>query len=217
MEKLIDRADSDQFEKFENLPQERQELILGAATEAFGQNSYKGASTEDIARKAGISKGLLFFYFKNKRQLYLYLMDSLAEKITNLVVDDAFYEIDDFFELLLYTSTKKRSVLERFPHILEYSIRAFYPDHKDIKDTMNGWTQRQIDAMFKLYFKNVDFSKFRDGVDPRYVIDLLIWMADGYMHQQRSTRQRISLDAMMEEMYRWCDVLKAYAYKEEYQ
>ncbi len=217
MEKLIDRADSDQFEKFENLPQERQELILGGATEAFGQNSYKGASTEDIARKAGISKGLLFFYFKNKRQLYLYLMDSLAEKITNLVVDDAFYEIDDFFELLLYTSTKKRSVLERFPHILEYSIRAFYPDHKDIKDTMNGWTQRQIDAMFKLYFKNVDFSKFRDGVDPRYVIDLLIWMADGYMHQQRSTRQRISLDAMMEEMYRWCDVLKAYAYKEEYQ
>lgn len=54
------------FEKFERLPAERQEAIVNAAVEAFGRNDYKNASTESIARKAGISKGLLFFYFKNK-------------------------------------------------------------------------------------------------------------------------------------------------------
>ncbi len=216
MEKLIDITES-QLEKFKNLPEERQEAILGAATEAFGRSDYKGASTEDIAQKAGISKGLLFFYFKNKRQLYLYLMEYLAEKISSLVVDEEFYQIDDFFELLLYTSTKKRAVLEKFPYLMEYSIRAFYPEHKDVKDTMNSWTQRQIDLMFRQYFKNVDFSRFRDEVDPHYVINLLIWMADGYMHQQRALRQRVSINGMMEEMYRWCDVLRRYAYKEEYQ
>ncbi len=217
MERLIDNTESKQFEKFENLPEGRQEAILGAAVEAFGQNDYKDASTEAIAHRAGISKGLLFFYFKNKKQLYLYLMDYLAEKVSSLVVDEEFYAIDDFFELLLYTSTKKRSVLEKFPYLLEYSIRAFYPEHKDVKDTMNDWTQRQIDRMFKRYFKNIDFSRFRDDVDPHYVINLLIWTADGYMHQQRALRQRISMDAMMEEMYRWCDMLRRYAYKEEYQ
>ncbi|WP_270297957.1 TetR/AcrR family transcriptional regulator [Eggerthella sinensis] len=206
----------EKFEKFENLPDERQEAIVNAAVEAFGRNDYKGASTETIARKAGISKGLLFFYFKNKKELYLYLMERLMEKVSDLVVDDAFYEIDDFFDLLVYASESKRKVLVKFPYLLEFSIRAYYPEHKDIKETMDGWTQRQIDLMFSTYFKNVRFDRFRDDVDPKYVLNLLIWMADGYLHQQRALHQRIDIDDMMDEMYRWCEMLKAYAYKEEY-
>lgn len=204
------------FEKFESLPEERQEAIVGAAVEMFGRFDYKGASTEDIARKAGISKGLLFFYFKNKKELYLYLMERLMDKVSALVVDDEFYEIDDFFELLLYASEKKRVVLAKFPYLLEFSIRAFYPEHKDVKDTMNSWTQRQIDLMFAAYFKNVDFSRFLDDIDPKYVLNLLIWLADGYLHQQRALHQRLNMDDMMDEMRRWCDMLKAYSYKEEY-
>lgn len=205
------------FDKFENLPEERREAIVNAAVETFGKNDYKSASTETIARRAGISKGLLFFYFKNKKELYLYLMEHLMDRVSQLVVDDAFYEIDDFFELLIYAAKSKRKVFERFPYLMEFSVRAFYPEHKDVKDTMDGWTQRQIDLMFTTYFKNVRFDRFRDDVDPRYVLDLLIWMADGYMHQQRALHRRIDMDALMNEMYRWCDVLRPYAYKEEYQ
>lgn len=211
----MDRRDN-RFDKFESLPDERQEAIVNAAVEAFGRNDYKGASTEDIARRAGISKGLLFFYFKNKKELYLYLMERLMDKVSALVVDDEFYEIDDFFELLIYAAEKKRVVLAKFPYLLEFSIRAFYPEHKDVKDTMNDWTQRQIDFMFAAYFKNVRFDRFRDDIDPKYVLNLLIWLADGYLHQQRALHQRLDMDAMMDEMYRWCDMLKAYSYKEEY-
>ena len=207
----------DRRTKFENLPEQRREAIVNAAVETFGRNDYKGASTETIARKAGISKGLLFFYFKNKKELYLYLMEHLMDKVSQLVVDDGFYAIDDFFELLVYASEKKRVVLAKFPYLLEFSIRAFYPEHRDIKDEMNGWTQRQIDLMFSAYFKNVRFDRFRDDIDPKYVLNLLIWLADGYLHQQRSLHQRLNMDDMMDEMYRWCTMLKAYAYKEEYQ
>jgi len=107
-------------------------------------------------------------------------------------------------------------VLSKFPYLLKFSIRAFYPEHKDIKDTMDSWTQRQLDFMFTTYFKNVRFDRFRDDIDPKYVLNMLIWLADGYLHQQQALHQRIDLDAMMDEMYRWCDMLKAYSYKEEY-
>ena len=106
-----DEGRRSKFSKFESLPEQRREAIVSAAVEAFGKNDYKGASTEDIARRAGISKGLLFFYFKNKKELYLYLMEHLMEKVSDLVVDDAFYEIDDFFELLVYAAETKRKVL----------------------------------------------------------------------------------------------------------
>ena len=210
-----DRGHAD-FSKFESLPEQRREAIVNAAVETFGRCDYKSASTEDIARRAGISKGLLFFYFKNKKELYLYLMEHLMEKVSDLVVDDGFYEIDDFFDLLVYAAETKRKVLSRFPYLLEFSIRAFYPEHKDIKDTMDGWTQRQIDLMFSTYFRCVRFDRFRDDIDPKYVLDLLIWLADGYLHQQRALHQRLDMDAMLDEMYRWCDMLKAYSYKEEY-
>lgn len=209
-------AMDDRHAKFESLPEERREAIVSAAVETFGKNDYKNASTETIARRAGISKGLLFFYFKNKKELYLYLMEHLMEKVSNLVLDEGYWEIDDFFELLVYAAETKSKVLSKFPYLLEFSIRAFYPEHKDIKDTMDSWTQRQLDFMFTTYFKNVRFDQFRDDIDPKYVLNMLIWLADGYLHQQQALHQRIDLDAMMDEMYRWCDMLKAYSYKEEY-
>lgn len=210
------KAPSSVHDKFESLPEDRQEAIMGAGVELFGRYDYKGASTDAIARKAGISKGLLFFYFKNKKDFYVYLMERLMDKVTALVVDDEFYEIDDFFELMLYAASKKKDVFGTMPFLLDFSVRAFYPEHKDVKDTMNGWTQKQIEYMFKTYFKNVRFDRFRDDVSPRYVLDMMIWMADGYMHQQRCLRQRVDIDALLAEFEKWCAMLRAYAYKEEY-
>ncbi|MEG0301954.1 TetR/AcrR family transcriptional regulator [Gordonibacter sp.] len=205
------------FEKFESLPEERREAIVGAAVETFGLSDYKGASTDAIARKAGISKGLLFFYFKNKRELYLYLMRHLMDVVTKVVVDERFYEIDDFFELFKYAASRKKDALSKMPYLLDFSIRAFYPEHKDVKDTMNGWTQTQIDLMFSTFFKNVRLDKFRDGVEPKKVVDMMIWMADGYLHQQRSMSRAIDIDALMVEFDEWCEMFKRYAYKEEFQ
>lgn len=42
------------------LTEEKRRRILNAALEEFAKHDYKGASTDDIAAKAGISKGLLF-------------------------------------------------------------------------------------------------------------------------------------------------------------
>ena len=49
--------------KFLELPKEKQLRIINAGMEYFGQYGYKNAKTDDIATKAGISKGLLFYYF----------------------------------------------------------------------------------------------------------------------------------------------------------
>lgn len=201
---------------FRRLPEERRDAIARAFIEAFGRNDYKSASTDDIARSAGISKGLLFFYCKSKRQLYLRTMEYLYDRAVEVAVDDGFWRIDDFFELMEYAATKKMALMERFPWALAFSIRAFYPEHRDVKDTMDRWTQRQTDAMFERFFKNVDWGRFRDDVDPRHVLDMIIWLADGWMHQRRAAREAIDLDALMAEFLSWCDMLRTWAYKPEY-
>ncbi|MBQ3106925.1 MAG: TetR/AcrR family transcriptional regulator, partial [Eggerthellaceae bacterium] len=162
-----------------------QEAVMTAALEEFGRNDYKSASTEEIARKAGISKGSLFFHFKNKGQLFVKTADWLMDKALAAVLDEGYWQIDDFFDVLLYAGNlKKNTFTEKFPWAISFSVRAFYPEHRDIREVMNKWMQEHIDGMFEHYFQNVNFGKFRDDVDPRHVLNMLVWMADGWLHQQ---------------------------------
>ena len=62
-------------EKFFDLKSEKQDKMINAALHLFADNGYKHASTDDIVREAGISKGLLFHYFINKEGLYSFLTD----------------------------------------------------------------------------------------------------------------------------------------------
>ena len=69
-------------EKFYALPKEKQEKIINAGFRVFSQNSYKKSPMSEIADAAGISKSLLFHYFHNKKELYLFISVALA--INNL-------------------------------------------------------------------------------------------------------------------------------------
>jgi AcrR family transcriptional regulator len=50
---------------------ERRRTVLDAACRVFVRSSYRGATTADIAREAGISEPILYRHFSSKRELYL--------------------------------------------------------------------------------------------------------------------------------------------------
>jgi AcrR family transcriptional regulator len=49
----------------------RKQAVLDAASHAFARSSYRGATTADIAREAGITQPILYRHFGSKRDLYL--------------------------------------------------------------------------------------------------------------------------------------------------
>jgi len=51
--------------------EERREQVLDAALEAFAQHGLSGASTDEIARTAGISQPYLFRLFRTKKELFI--------------------------------------------------------------------------------------------------------------------------------------------------
>ena len=63
-------------EKFFSLPKERQEAMINAGFRVFSQNSYRKSPMSEIAEAAGVSKSLLFHYFRNKKELYLFLWET---------------------------------------------------------------------------------------------------------------------------------------------
>ena len=50
---------------------ERREDVLEAAREVFAEHGLSGASTDEIARRAGISQPYLFRLFRTKKELFI--------------------------------------------------------------------------------------------------------------------------------------------------
>ena len=53
----------------------RRQAVLDAACTFFSRSSYRGATTAEIAREAGISEPILYRHFGSKRDLYLACLD----------------------------------------------------------------------------------------------------------------------------------------------
>ena len=56
--------------KWKRRPAARPEEILSAAIEVFGEVGFARAKLDDVARKAGVSKGTLYLYFDSKEELF---------------------------------------------------------------------------------------------------------------------------------------------------
>ncbi|MCI8416287.1 MAG: TetR/AcrR family transcriptional regulator [Lachnospiraceae bacterium] len=203
-------------ERFQDLPEEKQLSILRAATEVFAKYEYKKASTDLIASKAGVSKGLLFYYFHNKKDLYLTVYEYVKQIITEGVADSRLLEITDFFELITYATMKKIRILAENPYIVEFSVRSFYSDKEEISGDLKAKSKEGIEQNYRQYFTNIDFNKFKETINPFEIFKMMVWLVDGYIHERQMSNEPLCLDAIDKAFARWTEMFKQLAYKEEF-
>lgn len=61
--------------RFAKLDEEKRTAILDAAEEAFAQHGFAGASYNHIIVAAGVSKGAMYYYFDDKADLFLTVLE----------------------------------------------------------------------------------------------------------------------------------------------
>lgn len=65
---------------------DKQERILGSALELFANQGYNATPTSKIAAKAGVSEGLIFRHFGNKKGLLTAIMKEADRRITEIMM-----------------------------------------------------------------------------------------------------------------------------------
>ena len=65
---------------------QRRAQLLDLAKRAFSDRSYDEVSIDDLAKVAGISKGLLYHYFPTKRDLYVAGLREIADALVDAVI-----------------------------------------------------------------------------------------------------------------------------------
>lgn len=72
-------------------PEKTRAAILKSALEEFAQEGVTGARTDEIARRAGVNKALLYYYFKDKEGLYAAALEQVFSGLharVSIVFDD---------------------------------------------------------------------------------------------------------------------------------
>ena len=64
--------------RYQRRKEDRPQEITAAALAAFAEYGYAGTRVEEVAKRAGVSKGLLYLYFKTKADLLMHAV--AAEK-----------------------------------------------------------------------------------------------------------------------------------------
>ena len=74
---------------FLNLPAEKQEKLLEAATREFSHRPFNEASINQIIKEAGIPRGSFYMYFRDKEELFHYLLkryqDGLLQRLERVL------------------------------------------------------------------------------------------------------------------------------------
>ena len=64
--------------RFQRRKEDRPQEITDAAYDVFARKGYSRARVEEVAKKAGVSKGLLYAYFRSKEELFKAVIRSVV-------------------------------------------------------------------------------------------------------------------------------------------
>lgn len=159
--------------KFFDLAKEKQDRMINAALKVFAENGYKGASTDDIVKEAGISKGLLFHYFTNKIGLYTFVYDYSVRYMMLEMTTMVNEKETDFFEIYKQTESAKLKILKNYAYMQEFLNRAEYEDVSEALLAIEDKKKMMAECYEKLRGQ-IDFSIFKPEVE----IDKLVKMLD---------------------------------------
>ena len=150
------------------------EDILNAAIKVFGQVGYAAASTNDIVKRANVSKGLLFHHFKNKQTLYTACQLYVMEQYGKFMEQHFDLSGTDFFDRILSNLRLKMEFGKRRPELLALINRAWYADGEENTLTRQAVQdyimQSPQGPAFAQFFEGIDTTVFREGLDLNKVL-----------------------------------------------
>lgn len=210
-----DRKEGFMDSVLKNMEAEKRDKIINAAIEEFATYPYEKASTNNIVKNAGISKGLLFHYFGSKQELY----DKLVGFVLNKLVDDITAAIDweesDLLNRIKQLIVAKMRIGRIYPNMFDFVIKVM--SHSKVKNAdsaINLYKKYGIDAekLFRdVYSRNIDFSKFKDTKNIDKSLNIIRWTLEKYSEEQMLNIDKLHVadfQRILDDMDEYINVLR---------
>jgi len=207
---------------FENISEEKRQKIIAACLSEFADKGYENASTNSMVKKAEISKGLLFHYFGNKRNLYLYLVDLAIDSFISKFYSYYTKPDSDVFERVMQRGVIKIKISSEEPLMSKLVMEAFIDTPQDMKEEMDIRFKKLYAENIPMLSQDVDYSLFRDNIDTEKAMEFMMLCFDAlynkYINKFKGKALALSdddIDDMVKEYYEFMDMIKFGMYKKK--
>lgn len=199
-------------DKFFDLKKEKQDRMINAALKIFAENGYGHASTDDIVKEAGISKGLLFHYFISKPGLYSFVYDYSVKYVMLELSTGVSKEETDYFELLRQIKAAEIQVMHNYPY-MPYFLRTSRSEN--VSEAL-AETEEKRDVLPQEYeriMKKADIGCLKPEVDAERLSKMISFTLDGLMTEQFKAGS-FQPERYGAEVKKYLEMIKKISYKE---
>lgn len=197
-------------EILKNIDAEKRDRIINSALEEFSKNRFDKASTNNIVKKANISKGLLYHYFNSKKELFEYLKKFVVKTIVKEIEEKIDWNESDIFNRIKQIVMIKLQTVNRYPYIFTFSSTVF--ENKSIDEIKKLSDEFSTGLYNQIYNYNINFSKFKDGIDIQKALTIIKWTFEKYGEESikiiNNYKEEIDYKEIEEEIDQYIEVLR---------
>lgn len=202
---------------FNNLHSDKQNEIINATIKEFVRTGFEKASTNEIVKAANISKGSLFNYFKSKKGLYIYLIE-YSVQIMEEIIEHIDLNETDIFKRIENIGLKKFFIQQKYPQVFDFLVSTKQEESIEVREKIKQKIDPIYDKSMEKMYEQIDYSKFREGIDIEKTIEILNWTMLGLGEKglnQINTFENVSEfgEQYLEEWKSYAEILKYSFYK----
>lgn len=182
-------------DKFFDLPRVKQDRMINGAIEVFAKNGYKHASTDDMVKAVGVSKGLWFHYFGSKPGIYKFVYGYSVKYMLleiSTVVDE---NETDFFEITRQVELAKSRIGRNYPYMVLFINEAVTENDEGILAETEE-DRKILEERISEIFKNADITGISDKNRREKLKRIITYMISGI------TREKTYAGADSDSVYR---------------
>ena len=193
-------------DRFWELKKEKQDRMINSALKVFSQYGYKHASTDEIVKGAGISKGLLFHYFESKIGLYAFLYDYATRFVTLELTANVEKSENRYFELYKQILSAKANSMSQYPFIFLFLNKADEETDIEAVSVISERREKYQRIMHALR-ERADITTFMPGIDFEKVGVILDYTIDGLI-QKSVLSENFRSDFFLDEATEYVDMIQ---------
>lgn len=193
---------------------EKYTQIMSVAAALFARQGYQKTTINEIVATAGISKGLFYHYFENKKELYLLLYETYTDVLSHDIREKVDVSETDFFNRLRQICHLRIDFVTRMPHLWDFLYSAYNEEHTDIAPLIQNKNAQILQESYSSSVSNIDWTKLQPGLNPDKAIELITWAAEGFIRKVTAKGIHVKSETYME-FDGYLEYLKSGMYKEE--
>lgn len=159
----------------------KKEEILNAALYCFNKKGYYKASIDDIARRAKITKGGVYYYFSSKKNLFIQLFHSMIKKYFNRLsakTEQTRNPIDGIRLLIEQAGEDLEANLDIYTFCLEFIIISIR--EKDIRKEVTSFYRKRLEILTQIIQDGINAGTIKE-LDPQNIAWNLNFFSIGFM------------------------------------